>query len=231
MNRMFLVLIVTVLFQLPYGFAFGEDYQYDYFNEGNKKYVPFSDYIPKIRLHYKTVPHYLEDYYELYGMKQHYNENSLRMNIERLKTALRCKFRHPSMALVKIQSEKEYYKYRNLMYMHINLLIMRNYMRIASRYDQQKIHFYSGSFAKEINESFDIAGKYYREALPYWEEAVNYARKSSTVKITTDLGFIESERFSIIKGDLDYKKIINLHLAKIEKKRITLNSMASNSAD
>ena len=37
-----------------------EDYQYQYFTEEKDKYVPFSDYIPKVRLHYKTVPHYLK---------------------------------------------------------------------------------------------------------------------------------------------------------------------------
>jgi hypothetical protein len=203
-----------------------DDYQYQYFHGEDIKHVPFSDYIPRIRLHYRTVPHYLEDYYELYGLKLHYNENTLRMNIERLKTALQCKFRHPSDALVKIESEKEYFKYRNLMFMHINLIIMRNYMRIASRYDQQKIRFHSAPFAKEINESFILAEKYYTDALPYWEEAVKYARVASTVKITTDLGYIESERFSILKGDLDFKKIINDHLSRIQKKKETLNSMA-----
>src|SRR4030042_56619 len=118
-----------------------EDYQYQYFSKkGEKdKYVPFSDYIPQIRLHYQTVPHYLEDYYLLYGMQQYYNENSLRKNIARLKTALRCKFRHPSVALVKVETEQEYLKYRNLMFMHINMLIMRNYLTIASRYDKRNV--------------------------------------------------------------------------------------------
>jgi len=204
-----------------------EDYQLQYFQDYKKEHVPFSDYIPRIRLHYQTVPHYLEDYYELYGLKLYYNENTLRRNIERLKTALQCKFRHPSMALVKIQSDGEYFKYRNLMFMHINLIIMRNHMRIASRYDQQTIHFYSAPFAKEINESLDIAEKYYTDALPYWEEAVKYANIASTVKITTDLGFIETERKSIIKGDLDFKKIINDHIGKLRKKRDKLDGMAA----
>jgi len=201
-----------------------EDYQYQEFKE-KKKHVPFADYIPRIRLHYETVPHYLEDYYELYGFKQYYNENSLRKNIERLKTALQCKFRHPSRALVKIESEKEYYKYRNLMFMHLNILIMRNYMRIASSYDQQKISFYSAPFAKDITDSLEFAEKYYNEALPYWDEAVKYAAVASSVKITTDLGFIESERKSIMKGDLDFKKIINGHIAKLKKKRDKLSAM------
>jgi hypothetical protein len=204
--------------------AHTEDYQYQYFNKDKDKYVPFSDYIPKIRLHYFTVPHYLEDFYQLYGMKQHYNENSLRKNIERLKTALNCKFRHPSEALVKVESEEEYLKYRRLMFMHINILIMRSHMSIAARYDKQKITFYNSPFAKEIKESFDIAERFYREAIPYWETAKKYAADASEVRITTDLGFIESERFSIKNGDLDYGKIINDHLKRLDQKRQKLNS-------
>ncbi len=216
-----LLLICVISLQ---GMAASEDYQYQYFNNEKDKYVPFSDYIPKIRLHYLTVPHYLEDFYQLYGMKQYYNENSLRKNIERLKTALNCRFRHPSEALVKIESAEEYMKYRRLMFMHINILIMRNYMSVAARYDKQKIAFHSSPFAREIKESFDIAEGLYKEAIPYWETARKYASDASEVRITTDLGFIESERFSIMSGDLDYGKIINDHLKKLVLKRNKLNT-------
>ncbi len=204
-----------------------EDYQYQYFSNEKNKYLPFSDYIPKVRLHYKTVPHYLEDFYELYGMKEYYNENSLRKNIERLKIALGCRFRHPSQALTKIESEEEYGKYRNLMFMHINMLIMRDYLKIASRYDKRRIYFYNLDFAREISESLSIAEGLYNEAIPYWNEAKKYAERASEEKITTDLGFIESERKSIIRGDTNFEKIIGGHLGKLEaKKRDLAGAMA-----
>ena len=217
------ITIFTILITLPAAHLNGEDYQYQYFNNEKDKYVPFSDYIPRVRLHYKTVPHYVEDYYLLYAMKQYYNENSLRKNIERLKTALQCKFRHPSEALLKIESKEEYLKYRRLMFMRINILIMRNHMKIASRYDKQKIYFYNLDFAKDIRESLDIAEKFYSQATPYWEKARKYAIKASEIKITTDMSHMESERFSIIKGNLDFGKIIKRHLEKIEKKKKRLD--------
>ena len=105
-----LSLILIVILLSPLNLS-GEDYQYQYFSEKDE-YVPFSDYIPKVRMHYNTVPHHLEDYYLLYGMKLYYNENSLRKNIEMLKTGLNCRFRHPSEALVEIETEQEYLKYR-----------------------------------------------------------------------------------------------------------------------
>ncbi|MFC1671375.1 hypothetical protein ACFL20_13360 [Spirochaetota bacterium] len=220
------LLIITIIF-LSFSHLSAEDYQYDYFTIEKKKnkYVPFSDYIPRIRHHYKTVPHFLEDYYELYGMKQYYNENTLRRNIARLKTALNCRFRHPSMALVKVETEIEYRKYRNLLFMHINLLIMRNYLKIGARYDKRKIYFFNADFAKEINESLDIAESFYKEAMPYWVKAKKYANNASKFRITTDLGKMESERYSIIQGELDYNKIINFHLRNLSKKKNKLKDI------
>ncbi|MFW5808678.1 MAG: hypothetical protein ACOC2H_04105 [Spirochaetota bacterium] len=213
---------VILLILLSGKISYAEDYQYQYFadEEGEKEtYVPFSDYIPRVRKHYNTVPHNVEDYYRLYGMKQHYNENSLKKNILMLKTALNARFRHPIEALCDIQSEEEYYKYRNLMFMHINILIMRNYMKVAVRYDKREIRFYDRDFGEHLDESLRIAEEMYAEALPYWEEARRYARAASTVKITLDLGTIESERFSIMTGELDYGRIIRGHMENTRRKR------------
>ncbi len=222
------LILIFALFLLPLGGS-AEDYQYQYFNHEKDKFVPFSDYIPRVRLHYKTVPHYLEDYYLLYGLKLYYNENTLRRNIDMLKTALNSKFRHPSQALIKIETEDEYQKYRRLMFMHINLLIMRSYMRIASRYDKQKVYFYNADFAKEINESLDTADKIYNEAVPYWNRARDYAEKASDIKLTTDLGFIETERYNIVRGDLDFGYIIDRHRDDISKKREDLKKSSASS--
>lgn len=207
--------------------TYAEDYQYQYFSEKNE-YVPFSDYIPRIRLHYYTVPHYLEDYYLLYGMNLYYNENSLRKNVEMLKTGLSCNFRFPSEALVKTETEDEYLKYRKLMFMHINIMIMRNYLKIGVRYDKKNIKFYDSVFAKEINDSLDTAKKMYQEALPYWYEAKKHAEESSRIKITTKMSNIETERYRIITGDLDFAKIINYHITSVNKKQAKLqNYLAS----
>ncbi len=219
--KRYLITAITVIFitgllspvDLP-----AEDYQYQYFSERDE-YVPFSDYIPKIRMHYDTVPHHLEDYYLLFGMKLYYNENSLRKNIEMLKIALNCKFRHPSKALVEVDTEDEYLKYRKLMFMHINIMIMRNYLKIGSRYDKKNIKFHDATFAKDIYDSLEIAKKMYEEAIPYWEEAKRHAGDSSKIKITTRMSNIESERYRINRGELDFKKIIDYHITGVNKKQ------------
>jgi hypothetical protein len=219
---------ILVLLCFTISSLYAEDYEYQYFDKKEKDaHTPFSDYIPRARLHFDTVPHYLEDYYLLYGLKQHYNEDTLRKNIDRLKSALNSKFRHPSMALVKVESEQDYLKYRNLMFMHINLLIMRSQLSIASRYDMQKMKFYSNDFAKDIGESLNIADKYYAEALPYWTSAVEYAKKASRIKINSDMGFIENERYSIMKGELDFGKIIANYRKNIALKKTKLGAAAA----
>lgn len=218
-----IISLLLVFLTVSAGNLNGEDYQYQYFSEKDE-YVPFSDYIPKVRMHYYTVPHYLEDYYLLFGMKLYYNENSLRKNISMLKTALNSKFRHPSQALVMIETEDEYLKYRKLMFMHINIMIMRNYLKIGSRYDKRNIRFHDVSFAKDINDSLDIAKKMYEDAIPYWDEARRLAEESSRIKITTKLSNIETERYRIITGDLDFRKIINSHINGVDKKQEKLKN-------
>lgn len=222
-NRKIYSLLLAAIIFFSIADVSGEDYQYQYFSEKDE-YIPFSDYIPKVRMHYYTVPHYLEDYYLLYGMKLYYDESSLRKNIHMLKIALDCKFRFPSQALVKTDSEDEYLKYRKLMFMHINLMIMRNYMKIGSKYDKISIKFYDAVFAKEINDSLDTARKLYQDAVPYWEEAKKYAYDSSNIKITTRLSNIESERYKIITGDLDFGKIISTHITRVDKKQEKLKN-------
>lgn len=209
--------IIAFIFLITAGTAGAEDYQYQYFAGEKDKYVPFSDWIPQYRKHVYTVPHFLEDYYLLYGMKLYYDENSLQRNIEVLKTALQCHFRHPSNALVKVQSEEEYTKYRNLMFMHINMLLCRNYRMIGVRFDKQHIYFYDDSYAEDLLKSLDMAKDIYNEAIPYWLEAKKYAERASQIKITTDLGNIESERFSIMNGDTDMEKFIKRDIDNIEK--------------
>jgi hypothetical protein len=191
------------------------DYNYDY--EKNGPYMKFSDWIP-YRLH-KWEPRNLEDFYELAGLKQHYGENELRRNIYFYKISLQKKFRHPQRALCKIESEEEYYKYRNLLFMHLNLRIMRSYLRLGSLYDKRHLYFYNLDFAEDLEKSFQIAEGFYREAIPYWEKAREYADRANEVPYELDLGTLETERFEIVTGKLDFGWIIENHLDRVEKKQ------------
>ena len=191
------------------------NYNYDYEKDGLK--TKFSGWVP-YKLH-KWNPKFLEDYYELYGLKLHYNENELRKNIYFLKVGLQSRFRHPKNALCPIKDEEYYFKYRLLLTMHLNLQIMRSYMRLASLYDKRHLYFQNLDFAHELKNSFKVAEGFYKEALPYWEKARENAFKADKVKKEVDLGTLESERYEIVSGKLDFREIIGTHLSRLEKKQ------------
>lgn len=193
-----------------------EDLDYNYEYEKNGPHMKFSDWIP-FRLH-KWEPRHLEDFYELANFKLHYGEKDLLRNIYFLKSALHLRFRNPRQALCEIKSEDAYYKYRNLMFMHIYLGIMRNQMRLASLYDKRHLYFYNLDYAYDLKHSFTKSDKLFEEAIPYWEKAVEHAEIASTILIDLDLGTIESERYEIMNGKLDYGKIIETHRMKLDKK-------------
>jgi hypothetical protein len=115
------------------------------------------------------------------------------------------------------------------MFMHINMLIMRNYLKIAARYDKHRIYFYNADFADDIKKSLDIADGLYRQAVPYWNRAREHARKASSVRVTTRLAAMESERYAIIKNELDYDRIIGNHIDRLKVKKKKLDDFLSGS--
>lgn len=98
------------------------------------------------------------------------------------------------------------------------ITIMRSYMRIASQFDKRHLYFYNLDFAYDLNRSFEVADGFYKEAIPYWKEAQRYADRSSEIDSDLDLGTMETERYEIMTGKLDFGKIIEDHLARLEKK-------------
>ena len=116
------------------------------------------------------------------------------------------------------------------MFMQINLLIMRSYLKIGVRYDKRNLRWYDIEYAQDLLKSLKIAIEYYKYALPYWQKAVKYAKRASKIKLTTDLGKIESDRYSIITGELNFKKIIKTHILRATNKQNKLKSSLQNAA-
>lgn len=189
----------------------------DYYYDQSGMYTKFSDWIPK-RLH-QWRPRNVEDFFLLYSLRTLYGEEELRRNIFFLKIALEKRFRHPREALCHIKTKEEYHKYRLLIFMHLNLRIMRSYLRIGSLYDKRHLYFYNLDFADELKESFDIAEGFYREALPYWFKAKEYALEASQYSFTLDMGTLESIRYDIEKGEIDYARFTANHLARLKQKQ------------
>ena len=188
----------------------------NYYYDRTGRWVKFSDWIP-FKQH-KYEPRFLEDFYRLYGLPHHYNVAEVKLAIYWLVQSLTHRFRHPRNALCKIETEAQYHKYRNLMFMHINLQIMRMFLRLGSLYDKRHLYFHDLDMADDLEISFMIARTYYRAAIPYWNQARKYAAVAGEYRFDLDLPTIESHRFQINNGELDYDRIIYLHLQRVNGK-------------
>ncbi len=188
----------------------------NYYYDRTGKWVKFSDWIPRKKKRYE--PMFFEDFYFLYGLSLGYNVTEIKENLYYLYMALNSKFRHPRDAICKIHTEEEYHKYRLLMFMEVNLMIMRMYLRLGSLYDKRHLFFHDLDVADDLEVSFLIARTYYNESLKYWENAKRYAFEASRYFFTLDLGNIETHRYQIVNQDLDFERIIKRHLNRIETK-------------
>ncbi|MBE7438706.1 MAG: hypothetical protein HS115_09660 [Spirochaetales bacterium] len=199
--------------QLPQG-----ELRLNFYYDRTGRWVKFSDWIP-FKQH-KYEPRFLEDFYHLYGLKHSYNVPEVKESIYWLTQSLTHRFRHPRHALCSIKNEAEYHKYRNLMFMHINMLIMRMYLRLGSLYDKRQLYFHDLDFADDLEISFLIAATYYKEARPYWRAAQRYAKVASEYTFHLDLPGLESEMHLIQVGKTDYDRIIHLHEERLKQKQL-----------
>lgn len=194
----------------------GGELRLNYYYDRTGRWVKFSDWIPFKQKKY--VPMFLEDFYGIYGLPAGYKTGDLKESIYYLYQALNHKFRHPRNALCKIETEEQYHKYRLLMHMHLNLLIMRMHLRLGSLYDKRHLYFHDLDFADDLEISFLIARTYYHEARKFWKEAVRLAVEADSYMFEIDLPQIETERFEIVRGELDYDTIIDRHTGRLEAK-------------
>lgn len=194
----------------------------NYYYDRTGRWVKFSDWIPYRRR--MTEPVYFEDFYQIYGLSPHYGVSEVQESIYYLVMALSTRFRHPGRALCSIKTEAEYSKYRNLMYMQTNLLIMRMFLRLGSLYDKRHLYFHDLDAADDLSVSFRVARAYYEQARPYWELARKYAAKASEVPIDLDLPGIESERFRIMTEKTNFGRIIDIHIADVEAKTAAVDA-------
>ncbi len=205
----------------------GAQLRLDYYYDQSEMYTKFSDWIPK-RLH-QWHPVYVEDFFLLYTLQNYYNTQDIKRNIYFLEIALTRKFRHPSQALCKIQNEEEYHKYRLLMFMHINLKIMRSYLRMGSKFDKRHLYFYNLDFADDLKKSFAVAEFYYNKSSPYWQKAKEYAAQASVYPFELDMGSLESIRHEIMTGDIDFGIYTENHLRRLKQKQNAVeNFLAQN---
>lgn len=172
---------------------------------------------------------FAEQYYNMYHQHFYYYPEDSAENIYYLGMALRSDFANPLNALAVIENEIEWEKYRYLFYMHVNLLIIDCYIKMAVKYDKFEARFYNYPWKYANLESLNSAEAYYNLALEYWDKALEWAEKANDPKFNwiwlDEIQYWEDEKYRMNIGDLDYSEIINRELARLEEVRTAFEAM------
>ncbi len=163
---------------------------------------------------------YKEDFYKLYHIHYQQYPDDCMENIYWLEKAVQADFANPLYADAKINSKKEWEKYRYLFMMHLNLKLIEQHLRLGRTYDKQVAYFYDAPWKDVYLDNLKKALSCYQAGLYYWKEAQLWQEKAnaSTFQFLfiTDQQYWEDERERIATGKLDYGKMLNREIARVQ---------------
>lgn len=178
------------------------------------------------------VVQYKEQFYELYHVHYKQYPDDTMENIYWLERAVEADFCNPLYALGKINTQKDWEKYRYLFMMHLNLKLVEQHLRLGSKWDKQVAYFYNAPWKEQNLDSLKTAETCYKTALIYWREALTWAEKAQVREFRflflEDLQYWEDERERIADGSLNYERTITRELTRLEKVRSDFLAMDEN---
>ncbi len=164
---------------------------------------------------------YKEDWYNLYHIHYTQSPDDCIENIYYLERATLADFCNPLYANADIQTEKQWEKYRYLFQMHINLKLIEQHTRLGRIYDKKVKNFYDAPWKDEYLRNLEKALSCYQAGLYYWKEAKIWAEKANVKEFyfltISDKQNWEDERERIKNGTLDYEKILNREIERVQK--------------
>lgn len=172
---------------------------------------------------------YKEDWYKLFHVHyQQYPDDCIE-NIYWLERAAQADFCNPLWAYAKIRDESDWEKYRYLFQMHLNLKLIEQHLRLGRTYDKRVAYFYDAPYKDFYVENLDKALTCYHTARFYWIEAQNWAEKANAHEFQfltlQDVQFWEDEKTRITTGELDYKKMLDREITRVESVKAKFLSM------
>lgn len=172
---------------------------------------------------------YKEEYYNLYHVHYQQYPDDVMENIYWLEKAVKADFCNPQFVGFKITDEKQWEKYRYLFQMHLNLKLIEQYLRLGRTYDKKSVYFYDAPYKEDYLNNLDTALKCYNTALYYWQEVKVWCEKANAPSFNflfvTDRQNWEDERERIVNGELNYEKMLNREINRVEKNIEELNQM------
>ncbi len=172
--------------------------------------------------------YFKEQYYRLFHTHYiQYPDDSIE-NIYWLEKARSADFCNPLYALAKIETERQWERYRYLLNMHLELKLIEQHLALGSKYDKRVAYFYNAPWKDQNLESLKIAETAYKAALAYWPTAVEWARKAEGLRFVRlpEVQAWEDQAFRIVSGDLDYADIIADELARLSRVRASFEAMS-----
>jgi hypothetical protein len=167
--------------------------------------------------------YYAEEFY-LYALNLYHTNPNLQRNIRFMQWALTAPFDNQVRSLALIENEQDFKRYKALFRMHVNLLIIDSYLKLATRFDKQHVYYFNLWYAEELKESFTIARYFYQVSYNYWEEAKKHALSAEDIPGRINIDYWEDEQYLIQTGELDYELIIDEHLQKLEQRLETVEN-------
>ena len=176
---------------------------------------------------------YKEDWYKLYHVHyQQYPDDCIE-NIYWLEKALQADFCNPLYARAKITNEKEWEKYRYIFQMHINLKLIEQHVRLGRTFDKKVAYFYDAPWKDEYLRNIEKCLSFYKAGLEYWREAQLWAEKANVKEFNflfiTELQNWEDERERIKSGELDWGKMLEREIKRVEGVKNDFLAMESKS--
>jgi hypothetical protein len=172
---------------------------------------------------------YKEDWYKLYHVHyQQYPDDCIE-NIYWLEQAVKADFCNPQFCDFKVTNEKQWEKYRYLFQMHINLKLIEQHLRLGRTYDKKCIYFYDSPWKDEYLRNMQKALSCYQAGLYYWQEAKIWYEKANAPSFNflfiTEKQNWEDERERIYTGELNYERMLNREIERLEKNIAELEEM------
>lgn len=172
---------------------------------------------------------YKEDWWRLYHVHYQQFPDDCIENIYWLEKAVRADYANPMYALARIEDEKQWEKYRYMFQMHLNLKLVEQHLRLGRTYDKQTAYFYDAPWKDEYLNDLDKALTCYRAAQSYWNEATLWAEKANGSSFgfmnLADVQYWEDERERIKSGALDYGKMLERELSRVNSVKQKFESM------
>lgn len=175
---------------------------------------------------------YAEQFYKLYTRHLYEYPEDILENVHFLGMALRSDFANPLNALARIETKKEWEKYRYLFYMHVNLKLLELHLQLANGFDKYKAYFFNYPWKEENLKSLKTAEELYEYSRNFWKEAQYWSKKAGNKSFRyinlKKIQFWEDENARIESGSLDYNAIIDKHLKRLRKVRKDFEAMDQN---